>query len=165
MKFTPKKNKKGSRTALALAIFGSAFLILSCNVSLSYGIYLQLASGFLFLLSFEVFYRYELTVFTYYLDEKHLVITKTVGKKSTCVCDVELCDAVACLKKPTRKEKRRLEQEYGKLVSRYNRAQTRSPKAAYSVFFLQNGKLSELILEPSEEMVGKLAMKIAENEL
>ena len=165
LKYTPKKNKKGSLVSLVLTLLGGAGLVFSVTAELESALYVQLISLFLFVLGFEFLYRYEMTTFVYILDEKDFVIIKEVGKKKTCVCNLSMRTALSI--HPTskrKKDKKSLEKTYGRTEIRYNHTQAMCSKQKYSILFSFNDKVAEIIFEPSEQMVSAIQKRIAENE-
>ena len=164
MKYTPKKNKKGRIVSLFCMLFGGMGLVFSVTADIRYALLVQMVSLFLFVISFEFFYRYEMTTFTYIVDEKNFVIIKTVGKKQTCVCNLALCTALAIQQTPKKaKERKAIEEAYGRIGIRYNHAQTMRPKHPYSILFSFNDKIAEIIFEPSDQMADMLMDQIEEN--
>lgn len=165
MKYTPKKNKKGGVVSLVCMLLGGLGLVFSVTSDMRYSLLVQMVSLFLFVISFEFFYRYEMTVFTYILDEKDFVIIKEIGRKKTCVCNLAMSTALAITKTPKKKKERRaLEEMHGKIGIRYNLAQVMRPKRPYSILFSFNGKVAEVVFEPSDMMVDALKDRIAGNE-
>ncbi len=165
LKYTPKKNKKGRIVSLICMLLGGMGLVFSVTADMSYSLLVQMLSLFLFVISFEFFYRYEMTTFTYILDEKNFVVIKEVGKKKTCVCNLAMSTALAVLETPKKSaERKSMEAEYGRIGIRYNHAQVMRPKHPYSVLFSFNDKIAEIVFEPSDMMVMMLKSRIAENE-
>ncbi len=165
LKYTPKKNKKGSIVSLICALIGGAGLIYSVSSEIQYALYFQLISLFLFVIGFEFLYRYEMTTFVYILDEKDFVIIKEVGKKKTCVCNLAMSTALSIHPTPKKKKaKKALEETYGKIGIRYNHTQAMCAKHSYSILFSFNDKVAEIVFEPSDQMISELQKRIAENE-
>lgn len=165
LKYTPKKNKKGSLVALALTLLGGVGLVFSVTAELGSTLYVQLISLFLFVLGFEFLYRYEMTTFVYILDEKDFVIIKEVGKKKTCVCNLSMRTALSIHPTPKKKkDKNAIEKTYGKVGICYNYTQAMCSKQKYSILFSFNDKVAEIIFEPSAPMIPALQKRIAEND-
>jgi len=165
LKYTPKKDKKGSIVSLICMLLGGAGLIFSVTSDFRYSLLVQMAALFLFVLSFEFFYRYEMTTYIYILDEKDFVVIKEVGKKRTSVCNLAMSTAIAITRTPKKKkEKRALEQAYGSIGIRYNLSQVMRPEHPYSVLFSFNGKVAEIVFEPDDMMADALKSRIAEND-
>ena len=165
MKYTPKKDKKGSIVSLICMLLGGAGLVFSVTADFRYSLLVQMVSLFLFILSFEFFYRYEMTTYIYILDEKDFVVIKEVGKKRTSVCNLAMSTAIAITQTPKKKKDRRtLEATYGRVGIRYNLSQVMHPERPYSVLFSFNEKVAEIIFEPDAMMVEALRSRIAEND-
>ena len=165
MQYTPKKNKKGSVISLLFMLLGGMGLAFSVTASFRYSLLVQMISLFLFILSFEFFYRYEMTTYLYAFDENDFVVIKSVGKKKTYVCNLAMSTAVEITRTP-KKQKAclALEEKHGKIGIRYNLTQTMRPENPYSILFFFNGKVAEIVFEPDEAMVNALAARISENE-
>lgn len=165
LQYTPKKNKKGSVISLLFMLLGGMGLTFSVTAELRYSLFVQLISLFLFILSFEFFYRYEMTTYLYVADGKDFIVIKTVGKKKTYVCNLAMSTAVAIMKTPKkRKDRLALEKQYGKIGIRYNLAQVMRPENPYSILFFFNDKVAEIVFEPDDAMVNALKQYIAANE-
>lgn len=164
MKYTPRKNKKGRIVSLVCMLLGGIGLVFSVTSDIRYALLVQTVSLFLFVLSFEFFYRYEMTVFTYIFDERNFVVIKTVGKRKTSVCNLSMSTALCLTETPKKQTRKALEKEYGKITIRYNHAQVMRPKHPYSILFSFNDTVAEIVFEPSDEMVFALKKRIAENE-
>ncbi len=164
MRFSPKKNKMGALIALFLCLLGCFGMVFAVTCALKYALFLQLFCLFLFIFSFEFLYRYELSTFTYLCDEKSFAVIRAVGNKKTALCNLDMESALAIIKTPKKRAKRVLEKEHGRASIRYNHCAVMRPKASYSIFFEFNGRVAQIIFEPSEEMVRFLAARIAENE-
>lgn len=166
MQYTPKKNKKGSVVSLLFMLLGGAGLAFSVTAAFRYSLLAQMISLFLFILSFEFFYRYEMTTYLYAVDENDFVVIKSVGKKKTYVCNLAMSTAVAITQTPKKSSARRaLEEQHGRVGIRYNLTQVMRPKNPYSILFSFNGKVAEIVFEPDDAMVNALRVRISENEL
>ena len=166
MQYTPKKNKKGSVISLLFMLLGGAGLAFSVTAAFRYSLLAQMISLFLFILSFEFFYRYEMTTYLYAVDENDFVVIKSVGKKKTYVCNLAMSTAVAITQTPKRRSARRfLEEKHGKIGIRYNLTQTMRPQNPYSILFFFNDKVAEIVFESNEAMVNVLKARISENEM
>lgn len=164
LKYTPKKNKKGSLVSLLFTLIGGAGLVFSVTTAGRFSLYFQLISLFLFVIGFEFLYRYEMTTFVYMIDDNNFVIIKEVGKKKTCVCNLAMCTAIAILQTPKKKkDKKAMEKAHGRVSIRYNHAQTMHPRHPYSLLFDFNDRVAEIVFEPSEQMIAALQARIAEN--
>ncbi len=156
LRYTPKKNKKGRLWALLAALFGAFLMFFSLSLAWRWGLFLQMLSLFLFVLSFEVLYRYELITYTYLADDRDFVILRRVGKKTRTVCGLSMADAVSLVKTP--KKKRGLP----KGAVRYNFTASMRAKAPYSILFEDGDRLFEIVFEPNEEMCAFLRARIGE---
>ena len=165
LQYTPKKNKKGSVISLLFMILGGMGLAFSVTAELRYSLFVQLISLFLFILSFEFFYRYEMTTYSYVFDEKDFIVIKSVGKKQTYVCNLSMSTALAIVPTPKKnKERVALEKQYGKIGIRYNLTQVMRPNSPYSILFFFNDKTAEIVFEPNDKMVNALKGRISEND-
>lgn len=165
MKYIPPKKKNVRWVSLVCMLLGGMGLVFSVTANFRYSLLIQMVSLFLFVISFEFFYRYEMTTFAYIVDEKNFVVIKSVGKKQTCVCNLALSTAIAIRKTPKKKKERREAQTlYGTVGIRYNHAQTLCPRQPYSIYFSFNDKIAEIVFEPSAQMAEAIADKIRQND-
>ncbi len=165
MKFTPPKNKKGRHIAFFCILASELSVLFAILSRLDYALLIQIVALFLFFMGALTLLRYEFTTFTYLITKERFVVLKRIGKKETCVCNLDLTDAIAITKRPKKKTKRRKwEKEHGSVFVSYNFAQVVRPKHAYLLLFSFHGKTAEIFFEPSEAMATLLERQIAENE-
>ncbi len=165
MRCTPKKNKKGAIVSLCLTLTGGVGLIASVTAQIRYAVLIQMVALFLFILGFEFFYRYEMTVFVYLLEGDDFLIIRKVGKKEQYVCNLAMSTALSLIPTPRGRAARRiLKAEYGTIPIRYNHAQTMRPSRPYSALFDFNGRVAEIVFEPDDAMITTMNSRISENE-
>ncbi len=166
MKFSPNKNNKGRKMSIRFLLMGCVGLLTATMFEMMWSLFFQVLAYSCFMISLLFLWRYEITHFLYHFDGRRFFVYKTVGKKRQCVCNLEMQDALAIVQFPRkRKARRAMEKIYGKVDVFYNFSQTMRPKQAYVLLFLWNGRITEIIFEPSEEMVLALKRAIAETDL
>ncbi len=167
MQYQPKKNKKGCILALCALVGGALGLLFAITSEQYFSTWFFMPAVFIFLMGFEILFRYEWTSFIYEIHENELTVWKKTGKKTECVCLISVDTILAIVPKSDRKKRKSLQKEYGKPDAWYNFTQTVHAKKTYLIFVFYEKGIRKIVLEPNEAFLSHLQMvtsQVQENE-
>ena len=157
MKYSPKKIDTAVRAIYAALIIFSVIAITKTDGPA--GIILRSISIITLSISLYLFIRYEMTTYTYILNERgtdfDFIINKCVGRRGNYVCYCYMSDCVL-FEKRTKNIKKFLRENY-KGIGIYNFSQNIIKKNDYVIVFLTEGKYDAIFFEPNEDFAKILA--------
>ena len=130
----------------ALIVFGS---IVAVKVFSLPAVVWQSAFFITSIILCELSVKYFIPVYTYVIDDKSFVITKTLGKKVTTVCNIDTYRVVSVLTEPDYKNSHKQE-----VSNIYNYSCNPFNKSNYVLVFEYSNSREAVIFEPNEAMVG-----------
>lgn len=155
MIYRPKSNKKGAITAVILMIISVDAAAVAPVVSGASGA-INIAAIFLLVAALFVTTRFAMSAYEYRITEDDVVVTRTIGAKTTTVAALSLQTGEGIVKRPRKKdEKKAFADRFGKTEGRLNYC--RNLFADQYVYVTEfNGKRYEILLEASEEFASAL---------
>ena len=156
MSFIPPKKNLSLHISLALLILGFVLFSLSGYIG-AYRFVFQIASIALLTLGIQTLQRYQLSQFTYVIDDKDngeclFTVIKTQGKKSVTVCSVNLCDCI-CYDK--------LDDYKGKPANSYDYRQNPFSGNNFALIYRETSGDIAIRLEPDETFVSAIKSRIS----
>ena len=155
MIYRPKSNKKGAITAAILIFISVDAAAVAPSLPGASGA-INIAAIFLLVAALFVTTRFAMSAYEYRITESDLVVTKTIGTKTTTVAALSLKTGEGIVKRPRKSdEKKAFEKRYGKTTGRLNYCRNLFAKQyVYVTEF--NGARYEILLEASEEFAAAL---------
>jgi len=155
MIYQPKSDKKGAVTAaalFALSVLVAAVAPITPNASGAINVVALILLG----ASLFITTRYAMSAYTYQISEESLVITRTIGTRSTILASLSLKTGEGVVKKPRSKEERlRYAERFG--TADASMSFCRNIFASPYIYVTEfNGKKYEILLEIDEEFAAAL---------
>lgn len=157
----PKTNRAGEITAVFLIIlsmisYGFTFSAIPFRGVLMFLFFVSLVFGIQFLI------RFGMTAYHYELQDDNFIVVKTVGRRSTIVCNLTLKTALGIV---SGDKVSSIPQNFGHISQKYNYCQNMFSKNSYYYLFEFNGKNGMIKFEPDDAFLEEFKQRMSAKEI